>query len=106
MRKDRVPYFAKKCTGRNAWFIDNTELETPEVDPEKIHAIDMALWMENHDIDDAISNLSTMNRPEIDWKKIGTMVVVALVAVYAIYIMMRGNNIYNTNNNHLLWKID
>lgn len=58
------------------------------MEPGKVGAIDLALWMDNNSIEDAISSLSKIGRDQMDWKQIGIYALVGIVAIYLMYVFM------------------
>lgn len=58
------------------------------LDPGKVGAIDMALWMDNNSIEEAISSLSRLGRDPINWKQLGIIALVGIVGAYLAYVFM------------------
>lgn len=58
------------------------------LEPGKVGAIDLALWMDNNSIEDAISSLSKLGRDPLDLKQIGMIALVGIVGAYLAYVFL------------------
>lgn len=58
------------------------------LEPGKVGAIDLALWMDNNSIEDAISSLSKLGRDPLDLKQIGMIALVGIVGLYLAYVFL------------------
>lgn len=76
VRKSSATYYLDETGGSSA------------LEPGKVGAIDLALWMDNNSIEEAISSLSKLGRDQIDWKQIGIYGLVAVIAIYLLYVFM------------------
>ena len=83
-----MPRDALKVRGKSGVFIIDMSQGYSHIEPGKVGAIDLALWMDNNSIEDAISSLSKLGRDPIDWKQIGMIGLVGVVGIYLAYVFM------------------
>lgn len=88
MDKDLIPEEALKVRGKTrVYYLDRTEGHSL-MEPGRVGAIDLALWMDNNAIEEAISSLSRLGRDPVDWKRMGMIALVGIVAIYVVYLFM------------------
>lgn len=83
-----MPKEALKVRGRTSVYILDRSGGRSYMEPGKVGAIDLALWMDNNSIEDAISSLSKLGRDPIDLKRIGTIALVGIVGIYLAYVFL------------------
>lgn len=83
-----MPKDALKVRGQSSTYILDLTGGSSHLEPGKVGAIDMALWMDNNSIEEAISSLSKLGRDPLDLKKIGMIALVGIVGVYLAYVFM------------------
>ncbi len=83
-----MPKEALKVRGRSGVYILDNSGGSSLMEPGKVGAIDLALWMDNNSIEDAISSLSKLGRDPVDLKRIGMAVLVGIVGVYLAYVFL------------------
>lgn len=84
----QVPKDALKVRGKSSTYIMDLSGGSSYLEPGKVGAIDLALWMDNNSIEEAISSLSKLGRDPIDWKQIGIIALVGIVGIYLAYVFM------------------
>lgn len=83
-----VPKEALKVRGHNGVFMLDLSGGSSLMEPGKVGAIDLALWMDNNSIEDAISSLSKLGRDPVDLKQIGMIALVGIVGLYLAWVFM------------------
>lgn len=83
-----VPKEALKVRGHNGVFMLDLSGGSSLMEPGKVGAIDLALWMDNNSIEDAISSLSRLGRDPVDLKQIGMIALVGIVGLYLAWVFM------------------
>lgn len=83
-----MPPEALKVRGHNGVYILDNSGGYSLMEPGRVGAIDLALWMDNNSIEDAISSLSKLGRDPIDLKQIGMIALVGIVGLYLAWVFM------------------
>lgn len=84
--RQHLPANAVHVTGHKGHYFLDLVHPKKQCDPEKCTAIDLNLWMENNDINDAL--LYKYTAGQIDNKKIITIAVIAIIAVIVIWTII------------------